>query len=109
VLDFFKVNAKAVATFVLAIILQAITDIIQGTAGVAIFDWQGVLRYIGLALLAGVGVWVTGNKLDSGQVLSALPKMTTGEQAKVAKGALTELPNPVSDKVVENYPNWVTG
>lgn len=107
-MDFVKKNAKAVATFVLTVLLQAVTDVINGTAGVDIFDWKSVARYIGLSLVAAAAVWATGNKLDLSQILAGVRKLNVPQQQQVAQETLTELPDHTSDKVVASYPDWTT-
>lgn len=94
-------NAKSIATFVLAVILQAVTDAFQ--TGEVPDTWQDWLRYLGLSLGAAAVVWITNNKLDLGQVLSATKKLPPTEQATVAAETLDDLPNPLSDGVVADY------
>jgi hypothetical protein len=106
-MDFIRVNLKAVLTFVIATLLQAVTDAFNtGHVPASLSEWG---RYLGLALLGGVIVWATGNKLDLGQILAGMKKLPTPDQKTVAEETLTVLPNTVSDTVVNNYPVWATG
>ena len=67
-LEFLKVNAKAVAGFVAGLVLNAITAVVQGQV-----PWPQNLtqwaQYLGTALLSGVLVWATQNKLTPTQVV----------------------------------------
>lgn len=106
-MDFIKKNAKAVVTFVLAVVLQAANDAFaSGHPPLTIGDW---LRYLGTSLVAAIVVWLTGNKLDLGQILAGMKKLPVPEQREVAEETLTKLPDRVSDSVVNGYPNWATG
>lgn len=107
-MEWIKKNAKAVATFVVTVLLAAASDVISGKA-----PWPTSLpevgKYFGSALFAAVVVWATGNKLDLGQILSGMRKLPVPEQQVVAEETLTKLPDPVSDQVVSGYPNWSAG
>lgn len=108
VIEWVKKNAKAVAIFVFTIIGQAVTDRIK--TGQALPDTLGGWgEFIGTAVFAGVVVWVTGNKLDVGQIKAATNKLPVEEQAQVAQDTLAKLPNQVSDQVVAGYPDWASG
>lgn len=67
-LEFLKVNAKAVAGFVAGLILSAIQQVINGQV-----PWPQSLKewgqYLGTALISGVIVWATGNKLTESQIV----------------------------------------
>jgi hypothetical protein len=107
-MEFVKKNAKAVAIFVFAILGQAINDQIK--TGQALPDTLGGWgEFLATALLAGVVVWLTGNKLDLAQILAGTKKLPVPEQRVVAEETLTKLPDPVSDSVVSGYPNWSAG
>lgn len=106
-MDFLKVNLKAIVAFVLTTVAQAVSDALNSeTPPATLADWG---RYLGFAVVAAVVVWATGNKLDLGQILAGTKKLDVPEQAQVAREALTELPDTVSDRVVKTYPNWATG
>ena len=109
-MDFIKVNAKAIVGFIVTAIAQAIVDArASGDALPAIDDWKGWLAFVGISLGGAVVVWATGNKLDLKQVLNTVPKLEPVAQKAVAQKALTELPDDLSDGVIDGYPNWTTG
>ena len=68
ILEFIKVNAKGIAGFVAGLIINAITAVINGQV-----PWPQTLaawgQYLSTSLLAGIMVWVTGNKLTQGQIV----------------------------------------
>lgn len=104
-MDLIYKNAKAVVAFILAALLQAVTDRINTGQALpsTLGEWG---RFLGLSLLAAVVIWVTGNKQTADQVTSAVTKLTVPEQKQVAQTTLDVLPTPVSDKVVAEYPKW---
>ncbi|QGJ90073.1 holin [Mycobacterium phage Indlulamithi] len=73
VLNFLKVNAKAVVAFVVGVILNAVNDVISGKAPwpTSLADWG---RYLGTSLIGAVVVWATGNKLTEKQIVNAAVK-----------------------------------
>lgn len=107
-MDFIKENAKAVATFVITVLLAAATDVLSGKVPWPT-TWAEAGKYFGAALIAAAVVWLTGNKLDLGQILSGMRKLPVPEQQVVAEETLTHLPDTVSDDVVSGYPNWASG
>ena len=106
-MDFVAKNAKAIVTFIITAVAQAISD--QVSSGEALPDTLGGwARLLGLALVAAVVVWVTGNKQDGKQVADAMRKLPQEEKVEVAQKTLDSLPDPISDKVVRDYPRWNT-
>jgi hypothetical protein len=106
-MDFVKKNAKAIATFLAAVLLQAIADAVNsGKIPSTLSEWGS---YLVTALITATVVWLTGNKLDLGQILAGMRDLDVPEQQQVAEQTLDTLPNPVSDEVVAGYPNWTNG
>lgn len=66
--NFLKVNAKAIAGFVAGLLLNAITAVINHQV-----PWPKTLaewgQYLGTSLVAGIMVWLTGNKLTESQII----------------------------------------
>lgn len=97
IIEFVKVNAKAIAAFVVGIILNAIQAVVNGQA-----PWPHTLKdwgiYLGTSLVAGVAVWATGNKLTTGQVIKGavqqgvtiIANNTIDKVADAAVGAVHE-------------------
>jgi NADH:ubiquinone oxidoreductase subunit H len=79
VLEFFKVNAKAVATFIVTALAQAVVDRIN-TGQALPDDLGGWGAFLGLSLIAAVVVWATGNKLDVSQILAGTNRADPGGQ-----------------------------
>lgn len=103
-MDFIWKNAKAVAVFIATVLLQAVKDVMTtGQVPDTIESWA---KYLLNALILAAVAWLTGNKLGTGQVVSATKKLDTEGQTKVAQTALTALPDPVSDDVVQSYQSW---
>ena len=105
-MDFVAKNAKAIVTFIITAVVQAIQDAVNSGQALP-HDLTGWVRFVGVSLIAAGIVWVTGNKLDVNQVIKATQKLEPSEQATVARTTLTVLPDPISNKVVADYPNWV--
>jgi hypothetical protein len=103
--DFIHKHAKAVVAFLVTAIAQAVVEAVNSGAGLPT-SWSEWGTFLLVSVAAGVFVWLTGNKLDSGQIIAATQKLPVDEQTKVAQGTLTKLPDPVSDQVVAGYPNW---
>lgn len=96
-LEFLKVNAKAIAAFVAGLLLNAITAVINGQV-----PWPQSLKewgqYLGTSLVAGVMVWATGNKLTQQQIVKgAVAQGVT----VVTNAAINTAANAAEDAVVE--------
>jgi hypothetical protein len=105
---FIRTHAKAVVAFLVTALAQAIVDAVK-TGGGLPTTWSTWGTFLITSLSAAVFVWITGNKLDTNQVVAATSKLPVDGQVQVAQGALTQLPNPVSDQVVAGYPDWAAG
>lgn len=109
-LEFLKINAKAIAGFVAGLILNAVQAVLSGQA-----PWPKTMQewvtYLGTSLLAGVMVWVTGNKLTVTQITTNAVKQgvtvitqqaieTAADAAAVAVHTATgSLPTSAADPV----------
>lgn len=101
-LEFIKVNAKAIATFFLGLMLNAIQAVVSGQA-----PWPQTLKawgvYLGTSLIAGVAVWATGNKLTVPQIVNGAVQQgvtVIGKNAidTVANAAENAIENAVKNK-----------
>lgn len=106
-MDFVLKNAKSIVAFIVTALAQAISDRVSTGQGLpdSLAEWA---RFLGLSLVAAAVVWVTGNKQDGKQVADAMRKLPQEEKVEVAQKTLDSLPDPVSDKVVRDYPRWNT-
>lgn len=120
--EFLKVNAKAVVTFVVIAVLNAINDVASGKVPFpqTLGDWG---RYLGTSLLGAVIVWATGNKLTEKQIVKEAVKQgitvatnsTIDTAAAVAEKAvheatavLPDVPARQVNQVAEQVSNTVT-
>lgn len=101
-LEWLKVNAKAVVGFLVGLILNAVLAVINGQAPwpTSLADWG---KYLGTAIVTGVLVWATGNKLSVPQIIAGAAKagvsVVTNEAidatAKAASNAVTQATAPL--------------
>jgi hypothetical protein len=87
--DFLKHNAKAIAGFVAGIVITAIQAVLAGQAPwpTTLGDWG---KYLGSAVISGVLVWLTGNKLT-------IPQITKG----AVQQGVTVITNTAIDTVAD--------
>lgn len=110
ILEFLKVNAKAVAGVVVGLVLTAIQKVLSGEVAMphTLNDWY---QYLGAAVLSGLVVWATGNKLTEKQIVTGAVQqgisVVTGAAvdtvSEVAHGAVAQatksLPQPARDQI----------
>lgn len=106
-MDFILKNAKSIVAFIVTALAQGVTDRVNTGQGLPQTpgEWAA---FLGISFAAAVVVWITGNKQDGEQVADAMRKLPQHEKVEVAQKTLDSLPDPVSDKVVREYPRWNT-
>jgi hypothetical protein len=107
-MEFLKKSAKAVVAFLLPLLINMGTDLLSNDKPWPQDDKEW-LQYVLSSVVTALGVYGVGNKLSKDQVTSGMEKLPVAEQVQVAKETLTQLPEPVSNKVVHDYPEWASG
>lgn len=96
-------NAKAVAGFVAGLIIIAVQDVVEGRS-----PWPGDLagwaKYLATALISGVVVWVTGNKLTQKQVVKGAVQQGISVVTNEAVDTVTGITNDIVQNAVEKLP-----
>jgi hypothetical protein len=87
IVNFIKVNAKALVVFVAGLVLNAVTAVINGDV-----PWPTSLKewgtYLGTSVVAGLVVWATGNRLTEKQVIKGAQELGIGVAGAVADQAI---------------------
>lgn len=99
-------NAKAVAGFVAGLIIIAVQDVIEGRS-----PWPGDLagwaKYLATALISGVVVWVTGNKLTQKQVVKGAIEQGITVVTTEAVQQVTGRVNDAVQDAISNIPGAI--
>ena len=104
-----KKYAKAIVAFILAIVVNMVTDLASGARPWP-QDRDEWFRYLGSSVVLALGVYGVPNKQDKGQVSKSLDKLPEGETREVVTEGLASLPDQeAKEAVVDAYPTWNVG